>query len=76
MTRDELRSAIEKKTAEVNAALAGLGDLVDQATKAGLIVGIRLIDTPGKGRQKTVAVSISERIEVPMPQPAPPPRKK
>lgn len=75
MDRNALRQTVEKKTAQVNAALGELSDLVDQATKAGLIVSMRLIDVAGKPRQKTVAVSIADRIEVPMPQPAPPAKK-
>lgn len=76
MERDALRTAIEKKTAEINAALATLNDLIGKATQAGLIVSLRLTDVAGQARQKSVAVTISERIEVPMPQPAPPPKKK
>jgi hypothetical protein len=69
MNRDQLRAAIERKTAEVNAALAALHDLMGEATKAGLIVGMKLADVAGKPRQKTVAVTIADRIEVPQQQP-------
>lgn len=69
MTRDQLRKAIESKTAEVNGALAALNELIGEATRAGLIVSLRLHDVPGQPGLKSVAVSISDRIEVPMPQP-------
>ena len=75
MKRDKLRKAIEAKTAEVNAALGGLNDLVGEATQAGLIVSLRLADVGGKAGQKTVTVSIADRIEVPMPQPPAKPSK-
>jgi hypothetical protein len=69
MNRDELRQAIERKTAEVNSALNALNDLVGQATKAGLIVSVSLADAPGQSKLKSVKVKISDRIEVPMQQP-------